>query len=366
VFRDTLGQDWMVFDTAARAYLHGNGALLLDGVRLTQVLNDTHPTLRQRIIFHPWVYPPFALLLALPFGMMPWAFSYYGFQALSFAGMAAALRPWAADWRQYALILAGVTLCPATAYTLGSGQNSFLSAALLLGGAWYMGARPFLAGVLFGLLAFKPQLGLLIPVALVAASAWRAFAGATVTVLVLFLVSLVVPGLEIWRGFLHLYLGGDQAPRQWVELYGQSVFTYLNLAGAGAGAANAGQGLALLIGAACTWCAFRRPYSFQRRLLVLLYAISFASPHFGDYDAVLMGVGAMLLLVRGEPGFGGMWVAALACLTWCSTAINPPYLFLKTLPALFPPAELTPVFVLALLIYLAFARPREAVVPAAA
>jgi hypothetical protein len=352
LFGATAGQDWMVFDAAARAYWRGDSALLLDGVRLTRVLNATYTTLRQPIVFHPWVYPPYTLLLALPFGLMPWLLSYGGFQALSFAAMAASLRPWSESRARFWLRLGGVTLCPAAAYTLGAGQNSFLSAALLLGGIWLLESRPAVAGALLGLLAFKPQLGLLIPVALMAAGAWRAVAAATGTVATLVLVSLAVPGVSIWRGWLALYLGGD-APRQWVELYGQSVFTCLRLAGVPSVAANAGQLVALMIGAVAVWRAFGRPMTQTRRLMVLLCAIAFSSPHFGDYDAVLLAIAAMFVLVpaaddEGARGFG-TGATVLAALCWCSTAVNPPLLFEKTIPALFPVAELTPLIVLALL-----------------
>jgi hypothetical protein len=345
----TAGQDWMVFDTAARAYLHGDAALLLDGVRLTQVLNDTHPSLQQKLIFHPWVYPPYTLLLALPFGLVPWALSYGGFQVLSFAAMAAALRPWAANWNRYWVMLAGTALCPASAYTIGAGQNSFLSAALLMGGVWLLRARPFAAGLLLGMLAFKPQLGLLVPVALLAARAWRAVGGAAVMAGALVAVSLVVPGVAIWRGWLDLFLHGAGAPRAWVELYGQSVFTCLRLAHASPLVANLGQAAALLIGAAATWLAFSRDGEWVGKLLVLLCATSFAAPHFGDYDAVLLGLCAMLLLQAREVP-GGAWLALAGCLAWCSTAINPPYLFEQTLPPLFYVSELTPVLVLGLLV----------------
>ena len=37
-------------------------------------------------------------------------------------------------------------------------------------------ARPVLAGVLFGLLAYKPQFGLLIPLVLIATGRWKTFA----------------------------------------------------------------------------------------------------------------------------------------------------------------------------------------------
>jgi hypothetical protein len=353
LFRTTAGQDWMVFDTAARAYWRGDVALLLDGVRLTRVLNATYSTLKEPIVFHPWVYPPYTLLLALPFGLMPWWLSYGGFQALSFGAMAAALRPWANGSSHYWLLLGGVALCPAAAYTVGAGQNSFLSAALVLGGVWLLDRRPIAAGVLMGLLAFKPQLGLLIPVALVAAGAWRAVAGATAAVMLLLVTSLAVPGIPTWQGWLHLYLGGD-APRQWVELYGQSVFTCLRLAGASATTANAGQAIALLIGAVAVWTAFRGPVEPCRRMVVLLCAITFSAPHLGDYDAILFGIAAMFVLTAPADAFG-VGARALAVAAWCSTAINPPHLFQQAIPALFPIAELTPLVMLALLLRLTLA-----------
>jgi hypothetical protein len=286
----------------------------------------------------------------LPFGLVPWIVSYAGFQALTFAGMAASLRAWVPGDKRFWIVLGGVVLSPAAAYTLGAGQNSFLSAALLLGGVALLGQRPIAAGILLGLLVYKPQLGLLLPVALVAAGAWRAFASAAVTVVALFAISLAVPGLAIWQGFIYLYFSGQQTPRAWVELYGQSVFTYLRLAGAAPAWANAGQAIAILIGAAAVWRAFRGPESPLQRMVVLLCAVSFASPHFGDYDAVLLAIAAMLVLVvMDRPG---KLLSALVCLAWCSTAINPPYLFKQTIPALFPVAELTPVLLLMLLVVL--------------
>ncbi len=48
------------------------------------------------------------------------------------------------------------------------GQNGFLSAALLAGATHHLDKRPAVAGVCFGLLAYKPQLGLAVPLALAA------------------------------------------------------------------------------------------------------------------------------------------------------------------------------------------------------
>ena len=57
---------------------------------------------------------------------------------------------------------------PAVFVNIGHGQNGFLTAALLGGALHLLDRRPWLAGVLFGCLAYKPQFGVLIPFALLA------------------------------------------------------------------------------------------------------------------------------------------------------------------------------------------------------
>src|SRR5271167_293261 len=73
-----LGQDWMVFYTATRAYFEGDLALVFDGERLTRAINQQYGAngwLSSPLIFHPWLYPPFFLLLLLPFGTISFGLS---------------------------------------------------------------------------------------------------------------------------------------------------------------------------------------------------------------------------------------------------------------------------------------------------
>src|SRR5436309_2254785 len=67
---------------------------------------------------------------------------------------------------------------PAVFVNLGHGHNGFLTAALLGGALVLLDRRPIVAGVLFGLMAYKPQFGLMIPLVLIATGRWRAFAAA--------------------------------------------------------------------------------------------------------------------------------------------------------------------------------------------
>jgi hypothetical protein len=137
------------------------------------------------------------------------------------------------------------------------------------------------------------------------------------------------------------------------------------LAGASTTVANAGQAVALLIGAGAVWTAFRGPFNPRHRLVVLLCAITLSAPHLGDYDAILLGIAAMFVLTSSAGAFG-MGAQALAAAAWCSTAINPPHLFQHAIPILFPIAELTPLVMLALLLRLTMtpAASRPAAAPA--
>jgi len=66
------------------------------------------------------------------------------------------------NWWSPALLAA--LAAPTTAIAIVSGQTGFLAAALLAGGLRLAAPNPVAGGVLLGLLTYKPQLGLLVPV----------------------------------------------------------------------------------------------------------------------------------------------------------------------------------------------------------
>ena len=81
------------------------------------------------------------------------------------------------------------------------GQNGFLNAGLVGGALTLIERRPALAGVLIGLLTYKPHLGLLFPIALIAGGHWRAFATATVVAVLIAAASWLAFGSESWNAF---------------------------------------------------------------------------------------------------------------------------------------------------------------------
>jgi hypothetical protein len=148
---------------------------------------------------HIWSYPPHSLLLTWPLALMPYLTAYLVYTVLGLALYLAVV----SDGERRADHLLLLTLAPATIVNIWCGQVGFLVAALLIGGLLQLDRRPILAGLLFGLLTIKPQLGLLIPLMLVLTGRWRAIAAAIVTIMILCAATALAFGQGIWGAYLN-------------------------------------------------------------------------------------------------------------------------------------------------------------------
>lgn len=192
---DWIGNDFFVFWTVARAVLTGAVADLYDpaalgSFQLTFVASES--------FYYPWVYPPHGIFVVLPFGLLPYAAGYLLWVAVTFAlylVLGTGLRP---------TPLAGFVLLvsPATVVAATAGQNGLLTAGLFMGALLLVDRRPVLAGVLVGLLSFKPQVALLLPVILLAQRAWSTALMAVATAALAALAATVAFGAGIWADFL--------------------------------------------------------------------------------------------------------------------------------------------------------------------
>ncbi len=327
------GTDFMVYYGAARAVIEGHLPLLFDGDRFTHYLNVRFARLlRGELPFHPWVYPPYFLLLLVPFALLPFGLACFLFLALSFAALAASLGTVYRGGR-LAVASAALLLAPAASITAVTGQNAFLTAALLLGGASVAATRPLVAGALFGALTYKPQFFLMVPVALVATRNWRALAATCAAALVLALASLVAFGLAPWQAWAHDLLA-PSAPfhdewRQWSVLFGDDVFASAVLLGASDAVAKAAQAVAALVAAGAVYRAWRGALSRELQLAVLLAASCLAAPHLQGYDMVLLAAAAALFLIAALDLGVKNGDAALALALFLLPLFNPP----RTTPA---------------------------------
>jgi hypothetical protein len=188
---------------------------------------------------------------------------------------------WRQPVRQFAIFL--TIFAPATIVTFTFGQTGFLSSALILGGVRLAANRPIISGALFGLASFKPQLGILIPIALISARLWRTLAAAAVTVLLLVLTSSITFGSSIWplwlaKLFAHADWVANMKPRLQPTMTASLITLGVDVATARIVQALVGVVVAILI-----WGCFRRGVTMLATA-ALLVGTFLAAPYAFLYD----------------------------------------------------------------------------------
>jgi hypothetical protein len=182
---------------------------------------------------------------------------------------------------------------PAVFVNFGHGHNGFLTAALLGGALHWLDRRPWLAGVLIGLLAYKPQFGILIPVALLAGRRWTTIGAAALTVAALVAVSFGLLGSGVWHAFLESTAFTrtvvlEQGGTGWEKI--QSVFSAARMWGADLPLAYGVQAaLAVALAASLAWL-WRSEVAFELKASALATASLLATPYVLDYDLVVLAV----------------------------------------------------------------------------
>lgn len=250
--------------------------------------------------YYGWHYPPFFLFLAQAFAKMPYLPALAVWQITSFAaalGVMYALFP-----RRETLLL---TLAfPAFFINLGHGQNAFLTAALLGGFLLYLPKRPWLAGVLLGLLAYKPQFGVLIPIALLAGGYWRTLISASIMVGGMIALSIAAFGVEIWQAFydslpLTKTIVLEQGGTGFHKI--QSVFAAVRLWGGSVAFGYIMQGAMQIALTVLTIYCWRRKSTLDYPLKAAILVISsmLFSPYILDYDLFALAPALVLLVQRG-------------------------------------------------------------------
>lgn len=243
----------------------------------------------------PFAYPPPYLLVILPFGLLPYWAAASAWIGATLSLYVATVRRWMPDFVAQAIAFPPVAVCSIV------GQNGLLTAALFVGGMSALARRPFLAGAILGLLAIKPQLGLLLPLAFVAGREWRAFAGATVTVAVLILLSLLAFGLAPWQGFFNMApLVGSITTEGLVGWHKMaSVFASLRLAGVTEPIALGVHAACATLSAVIVWRLWRTTADPLARAAILAPASVLVSPYLYLYDQVLLVVSFYWLVRKG-------------------------------------------------------------------
>lgn len=278
--------------------------------------------------WNSYFYPPPAFLTAAFIGLMPYPIALPIYTLLGLTAFLVAIG--APHFKRPALLL--LLIAPMTSFNMIMGQNGLISAALLIGGLRLLTCRPILAGVLFGLLAFKPIIGLLIPPLLLIRKDWVAFFSATATVVITALLPALLWGTEVWTLFFTDAMAIQQTVLHHAVGIGMlmipSAFNSGRLLGLDTTSAYAIH----IFFAAGTLIIFLRhflnstskqnkPLSTQDILLFTL-ATAMISPYMHNYD-LSMVEGAILLYcfsMREEPVTPAHAFLIMAC--WCTGLLS--------------------------------------------
>ncbi len=272
--------------------------------------------------FYGWHYPPFFLLIAAPLAHLSYLPALIVWQAATFAlylmAMALLLRHGPApnlrsrDWMLVAIAF------PAVFVNLTHGHNGFLTAALMAAALAYLDVRPVIAGICFGLLVYKPQFGLMIPLVLAATGRWRAFASASATVAALVAIVTALFGVEVW----HAFFASAHFTRTVVLEQGdtgfwkiQSAFAWVRMWGGPVALAYVVQAAVTIAVGAGLVRLWRSDASRARKGAALCLGAILATPYSLDYDMMVLAPAIALLaadgLARGFPPYRKVALAAL-------------------------------------------------------
>jgi hypothetical protein len=319
--------------------VYAAGSWVLDG-RPDAPFDPAQQLAREQVIFGPatpfygWHYPPFFLFIAALLALAPYASALALWQATTLGLYLTAMRrvlsaalpaPRVVPDRLWLLLALAY---PAVFINLGHGHNGFLTAALLGGGLALLDARPILAGVLFGLLAYKPQFGMMIPLVLIATGRWRCVAAAALTVTALALASTLAFGAGIWSAFLASTeftraVVLEQGDTGWHKI--QSVFAVLRMWGMPLGLAYAAQGAVILLAGLGLIRLWRSDAAYSDKAAALCIGSLLATPYSLDYDLMALAPAIAFLAVAGyATGFRSYEKSLLAWL-WIAPLIARPF-----------------------------------------
>ena len=308
-----IGADFIDPWSASWLTLHGAPAAVYNVARLWSV--ERSAVADPAVGFAGFHYPPTCLLIVLPLAMLPYAWSLIAWTAATLAAYLGVM--WKIDPERDSLWLA--IAFPGALVNLTNGQNGFITLALLGAALLTLKRRPILAGVMFGLMSYKPQYGVLVPIFLVATGRWRAIGWASVTVVLFAALSLAIFGEQTWQAFFasvsftrHVVL--EQGGSGFEKL--QSAFAAARLWGFGVAASYAFQAAVSLITALAVIWIWRRTAKFDLHAAALATGILLATPYIMDYDLVVLALPIAWLAMEGRRSGFLPWEKSLLAFVW--------------------------------------------------
>jgi arabinofuranan 3-O-arabinosyltransferase len=296
-----VASDFVDVWAAGKLALTGHAAAVYDW--------PIHKLAEESAVGHPfdgyfgWHYPPTFLFAAAALSLLPYSTAYALWVFGTFPAYLAAVRAIIGARISYVLAAA----FPPVLANFIVGQNGFVTAGLVGGALILLQRRPVVAGILIGLLTYKPHLGLLFPIALAAGGHWRTFLAAGVVAILMAASSWLAFGSDCWLAFFasihhtsEVFLSEGLA--DWSKL--QTAFGLIRTLDGSETLAWTVQAIVALIAAGATAWLWRSRARYDLKAATLGIATMLATPYLYTYDLVVLAVPLAFLIRRGvQHGF---------------------------------------------------------------
>jgi hypothetical protein len=263
--------------------------------------------------FTTFVYPPTFLFFTYFLGWIPYLVAFAAWVLATFLLYEAAV--YAIIPRRAAVIAAMAPF--AVAVNVDFAHNGFITAALIGFALVFLERRPWLSGLFLGLLTYKPHIGVLFPIALLASHNWRAFASAILASAILGIGAAIAFGSEGWLSFLHTLVDRQStlSPDSEVPLALHSVFGLLRWVETSGPVSWGGHLIVAAVVALTVWIVWAKPIPFSLKAAVLCIGSAMVSPYILFYDLCILSIAVAFLIRDGmSRGFlPGERTAILIC-----------------------------------------------------
>ena len=272
------GVDFLSFWAAGRLVLSGHPELAYN-IASHGAVEDTIAHIGGLM---PFPYPPPFLAIVTPFAAPPFGIAFILWVAITATFFALATRRAAPPSFAFGNTPAAIDFM--------IGQNGFLICGIFILGLSLISNMPFAAGAVLGLMVLKPQLALLLPVAMLAGREWRVIAGAIASVSAVLMLGLILFGFKSYQGFWNILpfyvdlLRHHKLP--WNEL--ASPFALARFVGIPQTPALIIHAVIAVVATALTARAWW--LKLDERIPILATATMLIPPYFLTYDALLIVV----------------------------------------------------------------------------
>ena len=289
-----FGIDYSAYYAASQMVINGEIDYIYD--------IDKHHAMVENILSQvvpfelPWFYPPNFLLIVLPLAILPYkvALFFWIFSTLTLCVYSIYILV-EKNWK-IAFVILGF---PAILMNLRWGQNGFLSTALLALSFYFIQFNPKKAGVLLGLLTYKPQILCFPLIILILCKKWTTLLWTGVTFGVISLISALLLGVDVWAKFI-LNTGGKSAEIL-NQIFGKilgmqpTVYALFKILGV--------QGICLFLIVivvastaviTCMWIC-RKSNNFKLKSSAITIGIFLSMPYLGQYDLIILGIPVVML-----------------------------------------------------------------------